>query len=604
MPAANFFRREAQASDRPEGAPTARKPKSRPPENWRDRLHLVPGRLPRSSGPYSVGTIDLEIPVDEPRNLSPITRHQEHVLRLETVLLSIYYPAAVASGTGHDPADNEKWSRPTWLPRPRAEVAKGYATFAEAPRWSMMLWFLSTTWFTKVPAFRNAHLASHWPPEENARQAGFEVKNEEGRPPPMTSGPPRFALVMFSHGLGGNRTMYSSMCSEFASYGFVVCALEHRDGSGARTFVNHPPANPASGARFGNADQEQEDGYQSYHRVDYLFPKDNPHDTSPVNEKGIDEDLRAAQIELRLAEIEEAYNIMAVICDGNGHVIARKNLRRKGAMGASSRGLDGVDWDGWRGRVHLQQVTMVGHSFGAATAVEVLRNEQRFNWVSAGIIYDIWGVVVKPPDNTPGHRISAPLLGINSEAFMYWPENFESVMRLCQETTSQGFPCWLMTVRGSIHMSQSDMSLLYPTFCSLMYKMTVNPRRAIDININASLEFLKIVMPREISAINRGDDEGLLQVEPLDELPTEHKPDPKHTGTKLKIPHEFSSRVAPKLTRKAKRKKAPGVKDEIWMHVAPAQEAVSGYTFKSTSTVGNQSSLGTPEYSGTTASPG
>jgi platelet-activating factor acetylhydrolase len=40
---------------------------------------------------------------------------------------------------------------------------------------------------------------------------------------------------------------------------------------------------------------------------------------------------------------------------------------------------------------------MAGHSFGAATVVEVLRHTDRFTNVQAGIIYDIWGYVL--PDS-------------------------------------------------------------------------------------------------------------------------------------------------------------------------------------------------------------
>lgn len=44
---------------------------------------------------------------------------------------------------------------------------------------------------------------------------------------------------MFSHDMGGSQTTYSSVCEEFASYDFIVCAIEHRDESEARTFMNH-----------------------------------------------------------------------------------------------------------------------------------------------------------------------------------------------------------------------------------------------------------------------------------------------------------------------------------------------------------------------------
>lgn len=110
----------------------------------------------------------------------------------------------------------------------------------------------------------------------------------------------------------------------------------------------------------------------------------------PGNKQGVDKELRSAQIQLRLAEIEEAYHVMRKIHAGDGDQFARANMRLKSVgIGGSSRGLKGVDWESWRGRVHLQQVTMLGHSFGAATRVKVLRNQERFQFIGQGIIYDI-----------------------------------------------------------------------------------------------------------------------------------------------------------------------------------------------------------------------
>ncbi|KAF2091235.1 hypothetical protein K490DRAFT_10182, partial [Saccharata proteae CBS 121410] len=543
--------------------PHARKPKTRPPDSFRDKLGFLHGTLPKYSGPYSVGIMDIEVPAENPRTFSHIKRHGQHILKLETVLMAVYYPSAFGSGQGRDPAGYKHWSRETWLPRPRAKVAKGYGKFAGLGDVAIP-WFAATTMLTKIPAYRNAKPARHWPPCDNLQHGGPNVKNESGPPPEGEREEPQFPLLIFSHGLGGNRTAYSSVCGEFASYGFVVCAIEHRDGSGPRTYVNHPPEGVGSmeeREKHDHIDHSEKQHEKGYNKVDYIFPKYNPMDTSPNNDQGVDRELRNAQIHLRLAEIEEAYKVLCSISSGDGASVAARNLRRKGYIGSSSRGLEGVDWDGWKDRVHLTQVTMVGHSFGAATTVEMLRNADRFQWCSQGIIYDIWGAAVKPAECSPHHRIHAPLLGINSEAFMYWPQNFEAVTSLINEARDQGAPAWLLTVRGTVHISQSDFSILYPHVCSLLLKQTANPKRAMDLNINASLEFLKLALPGSRSAIidRTMTNEHLLQLPVLDgQLPDLHRPDDKWIAARLKIPHEFRNRVTPSLARKVKRKMGEG----------------------------------------------
>jgi platelet-activating factor acetylhydrolase len=452
-----------------------------------------------------------------------------------------------------------------------------------------------TTAFTKLPAWKNAHIAEHWPPDCNSRECGYKTKNTRGTPPPNEPEMPCFPLLIFSHGLGGTRTTYSSVCGEFASYGFVVVSIEHRDGSGPRTYINLPPDHKLEE----KVDIDPKAMRKGYMKMDYVFPEKNPRDTMPGNQCGVDCELRRAQIALRLAEIEEAYYVMSRIHAGDGDAIAAKNLRMKSptTCGGSSRGLRGVDWVSWKGRFHLQQVTILGHSFGAATTVEVLRHQDRFHYVGQGILYDPWGAAIQPAEDEPRHRIHTPILAINSEAFMYWPDNFSSVMSLCKEAKDHGALAWLMTVRGSVHISQSDFSILYPRICSLLLKMTVNPRRAIDLNINASLEFLKQVMPARISAMNRGTNEHLLEVQTLDKLPTENQPVDKYTAVKLRIPNELRIRLTPHWVRRYTRKKKmedkidklpkdpnghvleglvdldPG--DEIWMHVAPTKEELA-----------------------------
>jgi platelet-activating factor acetylhydrolase len=159
---------------------------------------------------------------------------------------------------------------------------------------------------------------------------------------------------------------------------------------------------------------------------------------------------------------------------------------------------------------------------------------------------------------------------------MYWQDNFDAVTDLVNEAKEANVPAWSLTVRGSVHISHSDFSILYPNLCAIFFGMTVNPRRALDLNVGASLEFLRVVRKARAQIIDRTmKAEGLLQLDVTDEVPEENKPvQEKHLALKIEVPRRLKERTLPKLQRVLKRIKAPDAKpsDELWVHLATTSE--------------------------------
>ncbi|XP_015261889.1 PREDICTED: platelet-activating factor acetylhydrolase isoform X2 [Gekko japonicus] len=220
----------------------------------------------------------------------------------------------------------------------------------------------------------------------------------------------RYPLIIFSHGLGAFRTLYSTICIEMASRGFVVASVEHRDQSASATYYyKEKPSPEVKGAA---AELQEEWMY-------YRKSKPSEEDTA---------------------------------------------LRRK---------QDSIDG---------HRIAVMGHSFGAATAIETLSKDTRFK---CGVALDAW---MLPLSDEVYDRVHQPVLLINSEKFQ-WAANLLEMQKLASANRETK----MITIKGTVHQSFTDFTFLSGSIVGKIFKLRgeLDPNVAIDTSNEASLAFLQ-----------------------------------------------------------------------------------------------------------------
>lgn len=264
--------------------------------------------LPEYCGKYSVGCIDIETKATDP----------DHAHGL---LVRLYYPSKEGS------------RKASWMPNVRL-YTEGYANMFKVPG---LLAYLTTApyfWSLATPAF-DASLLNEMPT--------------------------KMPVLVFSHGLFGMRTSYSTFCGNLASLGFVVIAIEHSDGSAVITARNNFTTKIS---------------YQNPFKMECM-------DGESENERNLR--CRREHIAIRTRQVFQTVTLV-------------KQLHA-GSFSNADNLLDcNFDMAQFKDRLDLDHLVLAGHSFGGATAISVL--EDPSHSFKCALIFDPWMYAVhdrKPP---------------------------------------------------------------------------------------------------------------------------------------------------------------------------------------------------------------
>lgn len=254
--------------------------------------------------------------------------------------------------------------------------------------------------------------------------------------------PARLKCIVFSHGLGGNRFLYTSTCTELASHGYLVAAIEHRDGSACRTYW------------------QDTNGHKTWME----------HRSVPLGSRHYD--MRNAQVQRRALELIRVLELLRT-CDRGQPPHDILSQERKDDQFSLKQLADRLD---------LQNVTLMGHSFGAASALTALAGEGGDGFKQA-VLLDTWMFPLK--SEQIDKRVNHPLLFVNTQTF-HIASNVRSLQPLLEGSSQRD----MFTIRGTTHESQTDSVFVVGRWLNWFMKK-LDAELALRINSALVLRFLQ-----------------------------------------------------------------------------------------------------------------
>ncbi|EUC30819.1 hypothetical protein COCCADRAFT_7182 [Bipolaris zeicola 26-R-13] len=424
-----------------------------------NRLNPTPA-FPAHSGPYKVGSADVEIPSSELASQSENAPPTE----LPTVAFRVFYPCKQDS--------NERAVR--WLPNPQREYLSAYAKFLGANSVFAKVFSLlpQLLYYVSMPVHQNAELLA---------------------PPPKSS---RWPVMVFSHGLGGTRNAYSQICGSLASHGVVVVAADHRDGSSPLA-IHHTP------------DEKEKLKRVEFNSISY-YPSTEAY-------QGRDEQLKIRLWELgmihdALLKIDESRQLKNVAQDqpkGKSVLSMFSNLldiHEPGAISFAGHSFGACTMIQFVKSIYYRpqgQIPDYKPLYIPSEDSNIVRQITPSNSV---ILLDLYTMPIQSPDTAwlrskPMPCYDSPnggknLLAISSEGFYKWASNFRETKRIIAKPSpsnskypAQPGPHILYPI-ASAHLSQSDFGVLFPWLTTKFFGVK-EPERVLKLNTRAILQVLR-----------------------------------------------------------------------------------------------------------------
>eukprot|EP00298_Acanthocystis_sp_HF-20_P013395 c20330_g1_i1.p1 GENE.c20330_g1_i1~~c20330_g1_i1.p1 ORF type:complete len:475 (+),score=214.14 c20330_g1_i1:40-1464(+) len=376
---------------------------------WLMKFLLI--ELPKPRGKFSVGNRDVEWKIKSKTGSKLIRVH-------------LFYPCEATTNTGE---------QPQWLPSPASLYAPAHGKAVGIPTWisSHVSGFLFNI---KMPTIQNSKIHS----------------------PPTNRG---FPVIIFSHGLFGCSTTYSSLCAELASHGFFVVAIEHKDGTAVVTSTTDGEVVPYVTEASYIAKAQKDEPNKTVDELRFRFRND--------------------QVKERAEEIGQIFGVLV-------------DLNKK----------KGGDFFGC---LDLAYCAVVGHSFGGATTIESCafaasklnqkkeeeKNELQFNPYAA-IALDSW---MFPVSDSSYEIINNPVMFLNTKS-LTTDLNMGRINRVMSTLSQKQDKSIVIEVSDTFHQDQSDIPLLlYWVYNLFGFIGKRHPENTLRLNFDLCLGYLLYHLP-------------------------------------------------------------------------------------------------------------